>query len=200
MKQQTEGVTESIISAARKEFLISGYLNASLRKISGECNVSTHTIYTRFKDKEGLLDAVVSESAQALMSIYELAVREIKPEDSISESEKKSDEGTNNVLSFIYEHFEDFKIIICKASGTKYENYMDQLIKQEEESYKRIVGQIGSDKKVSDFFIHSLAASGFNAIAEAVSHDLTLQEAKSFMKLQEIYNYGGVEALVKLQK
>lgn len=200
MKQQTEGVTESIISAARKEFLESGYLNASLRKISADCNVSTHTIYTRFKDKEGLLDAVVSESAEGLRQIYESAVDEVKPEDSVSEAEKKSDDGTEKFLTFVYEHFEDFKIIICKAAGTKYEDYMNQLIKKEEESYKRILGQIGKNKKVSDFFYHFRASTGFNTIAEVVAHDLTLQEARGFMKLQEIYNYGGLEALIKNQK
>jgi len=200
LKQQTEGVTESIISAARKEFLESGYLNASLRKISADCNVSTHTIYTRFKDKEGLLDAVVSEAAEGLRQIYESAVDEVKPEDSVSEAEKKSDDGTEKFLTFVYEHFEDFKIIICKAAGTKYEDYMNQLIKKEEENYKRILGQIGKNKKVSDFFYHFRASTGFSTIAEVVAHDLTLQEARDFMKLQEIYNYGGLEALIKMQK
>jgi len=198
VKQKTEGITESIIAAARREFLESGYLNASLRAISNECGVSTHTIYTRFKDKEGLLDAVVSDSAEKLQVIYQSAIDEVTSEDSFSETEKKSDAGTDNVLSFIYEHFDDFKIIISKSSGTKYEGYIDQLIKKEEDSYRRMIGQIGPDKKISDFFIHSLAAAGFHTIEEVVAHDLTLPEAKAFMKLQEIYNYAGLEAVIQL--
>lgn len=40
---------------ATEEFLEYGFTKASLRRIAGSSGVSTNSIYTRFKDKEGLL-------------------------------------------------------------------------------------------------------------------------------------------------
>ena len=55
MAKQREGVYERIIECARKEFLEKGYMDASLRTIATQAGTTTGSIYTRFKDKEGLL-------------------------------------------------------------------------------------------------------------------------------------------------
>lgn len=59
MEKQKEGVFESIIVCAKKEFLEKGYMEASLRTIATNANTTTGYIYTRFGDKKGLLRAIV---------------------------------------------------------------------------------------------------------------------------------------------
>lgn len=54
MRQETVGVTENLLKSATEEFLEKGFMKASLRNISAKSEVSTNSIYTRFKDKEGL--------------------------------------------------------------------------------------------------------------------------------------------------
>ncbi|MDY3257082.1 MAG: TetR family transcriptional regulator, partial [Ruminococcus callidus] len=44
MRQETKGVTESLLESAKKEFLEYGFYNASLRRISSESGVSTNSI------------------------------------------------------------------------------------------------------------------------------------------------------------
>ena len=51
MRQETEGVTESLLESAKKEFLKYGFHNASLRRISAESGVSTNSIYTRYRNR-----------------------------------------------------------------------------------------------------------------------------------------------------
>lgn len=51
MRQETQGVTETLIKNATEEFLEYGFTKASLRRIAGSSGVSTNSIYTRFKDK-----------------------------------------------------------------------------------------------------------------------------------------------------
>lgn len=64
MRRETAGVTESLLQAAKEEFLTYGFHDASMRRISAACGVSTNSIYTRFGDKSGLFTAIVQESGR----------------------------------------------------------------------------------------------------------------------------------------
>ena len=46
MRQETQGVTETLIKNATEEFLEYGFTKASLRRIAGSSGVSTNSIYT----------------------------------------------------------------------------------------------------------------------------------------------------------
>ena len=70
MRRETTGVTESLLQAAKEEFLTYGFHDASMRRISAACGVSTNSIYTRFGDKSGLFTAIVQEAADGLMEMY----------------------------------------------------------------------------------------------------------------------------------
>ena len=63
MASRIEGFDEKILSCAKEEFLEKGFMKASLRNISAKSEVSTNSIYTRFKDKEGLFSTIVKETA-----------------------------------------------------------------------------------------------------------------------------------------
>ena len=75
MAKQIEGVYDSLMDAAKKEFLLRGYNGASLRSIAAEAGTSTNSIYVRFKDKEGLFRAIVKPAADGLIERF-LAVQE----------------------------------------------------------------------------------------------------------------------------
>ena len=55
MRQETQGVTETLIKNATEEFLEYGFTKASLRRIAGSSGVSTNSIYTRLKIKKVFL-------------------------------------------------------------------------------------------------------------------------------------------------
>ena len=78
MRQETQGVTETLIKNATEEFLEYGFTKASLRRIAGSSGVSTNSIYTRFKDKEGLFKAIVDDAADGLMNIYLESIQKAK--------------------------------------------------------------------------------------------------------------------------
>ena len=78
MRQETQGVTETLIKNATEEFLEYGFTKASLRRIAGSSGVSTNSIYTRFKDKEGLFKAIVDDAAAGLMNIYLESIQKAK--------------------------------------------------------------------------------------------------------------------------
>lgn len=51
---------ERLIECAKKEFLEKGFAKASLRNICAQAGLTTGAVYFLFKDKNGLLEAVVS--------------------------------------------------------------------------------------------------------------------------------------------
>ena len=55
MRQETQGVTETLIKNATEEFLEYGFTKASLRRIAGSSGVSTNSIYTLDQDSYFLL-------------------------------------------------------------------------------------------------------------------------------------------------
>ena len=45
----------------------------------------------------------------------------------------------NEIVDYIYEHFDEFKLIICKSEGTSYENFIHNMVEIEvEETYQFI--------------------------------------------------------------
>ena len=65
-----EGVSEKILACAKKEFLEKGYSEASLRTIAAKADTTTGSIYSRFRDKEGLFGAIVEPAADGLIQIF----------------------------------------------------------------------------------------------------------------------------------
>ena len=61
--------TEAIVSAARKTFLARGFDAASMDQIALAAGVSKRTVYNRFRSKEELFGAAITESCQHLLPL-----------------------------------------------------------------------------------------------------------------------------------
>lgn len=128
MRKESAGVTEALLKSAQLEFLTHGFHDASLRRISAGSGVSTNSIYTRFGDKEGLFEAIVKPAADGLMDIYMHSVNEAAEGIDIDEAVDSGNEGTDEVLDYVYEHFTAFKLIFCRSAGTSYEHFFVSLL------------------------------------------------------------------------
>ena len=192
MRKESAGVTEALLKSAQLEFLTHGFHDASLRRISAGSGVSTNSIYTRFGDKEGLFEAIVKPAADGLMDIYMHSVNEAAEGIDIDEAVDSGNEGTDEVLDYVYEHFTAFKLIFCRSAGTSYEHFFDKLAGIEEEYYKEFAKKYAAPGvHISDFFIHVMCRTGWQYIYEIVSHDLPHEEAVDFMKNIRRYFYAG---------
>lgn len=199
MRKESAGVTELLIETARREFLQYGFHDASLRRISSESGVSTNSIYTRFGDKSGLFTAVVKDAADGLMQIYLQSIEQAAGLSDAVSAEHAGDEGTEQVLKYIYEHIDAFKLIFCCSAGTEYEDFFDKLAAIEETFYKRFVAQhADAQHRPDDFFIHVYCRNGWQYVYEAVTHNKSYEEAKQFMQNVRIFNFAGWSAVMGL--
>lgn len=61
--------TEAIVAAARKMFLTRGFDAASMDQIALTAGVSKRTVYNRFRSKEELFGAAISETCKTLLPV-----------------------------------------------------------------------------------------------------------------------------------
>lgn len=196
MKHKTPGVTDELLLKASEEFLSEGFQGASLRKIATAAGVSTNSIYGRFVDKRGLFDAIVKETADEFLNMVTDMNGLVKTEDKAENVLNESGQYTFKTLDYVYDHFDVFKLILCKSQGTEYEHYIDRLSAEEEKAYKYYIEKQGLGDKFSELFIHVICQEGYRYIKEIVEHDLTKEEAVKFMKEVIVYNAGGLEAVL----
>lgn len=80
--------------------------------------------------------ALVEEHAKAIMNIFMSAQEDFEK---LPEEEKANHMGVesrtslNEIVDYIYEHFDEFKLIICKSEGTSYENFIHNMVEIEVE-------------------------------------------------------------------
>lgn len=183
MRRESLGVTEALLQSAQLEFLKYGFHDASLRRISADSGVSTNSIYTRFKDKAGLFEALVKPAADGLMDLYIQRVNQASECMNPNEAVSSGNEGTDEVLHYIYEHFAAFQLIFCRSVGTSYESYFDRLAEIEESYYREFAKKYAAPGvHISDFFIHVKCRTGWQYVYEIVSHTLSYEEAVAFME------------------
>ena len=113
MRKESAGVTEALLKSAEQEFLVHGFHDASLRRISAESGVSTNSIYTRFGDKAGLFETLVKPAADGLMQIYMDSVQAASDVSEVTDAIACGNRGTDDVLVYIYENFNAFRLIFC---------------------------------------------------------------------------------------
>lgn len=198
MRQETAGVTESLLDSARKEFLKYGFHGASLRRISADSGVSTNSIYTRFKDKAGLFSAVVKPAADGLMEMYIGSISAAADGRDADMAESSGEQGTELVLKYIYDNFDEFQLIFCCSAGTEYENYFDSLVAIEERYYRIFVDQYSKvTDRVSDFFIHVQCSAGWRYIYEVATHKLEYKDAVELMSHVQTFSQAGWRAVIE---
>ena len=204
MTKPIEGVSEKILACAKKEFLEKGYSEASLRTIAAKADTTTGSIYSRFRDKEGLFGAIVEPAADGLIQIF-LKIQEefhaVKAEDQPRLMEKYVSSGMDEMLDYVYERFEEFQLLLDASYGTRYQDFVEQLVDIEtEDTYKYMEAtkflQDGSE--ITEEFVHITARAMFDSMFEVVRHRMDRETARKYIHMLEQYHYGGWGALIKL--
>ena len=153
MARQIEGVAERIVEAAKREFLDKGYVDASLRTIAAEADTSTNSIYVRFGDKEGLFSAIVepvlNEMTERFIRIQE-RFHLMTPEEQAERMPKYADGGTSELIDYMYEHLEEFRLLLDASYGTRFHNFVDELVRIEVEYTYKFMEAVGYSDKFGD--------------------------------------------------
>lgn len=198
MARQIEGVAERIVDAAKREFLDKGYVDASLRTIAAEADTSTNSIYVRFGDKEGLFSAIVepvlNEMTERFIRIQE-RFHLMTPEEQAERMPKYADGGTSELIDYMYEHLEEFRLLLDASYGTRFHNFVDELVRIEVEYTYKFMEAVGYSDKFGDAvtqkMLHIVTTSRFESIFEIIRHGMSREEATEYIELLSRYHRCG---------
>lgn len=198
MARQIEGVAERIVDAAKREFLDKGYVEASLRTIATEADTSTNSIYVRFGDKEGLFSAIVepvlNEMTERFIRIQE-RFHLMTPEEQAERMPKYADGGTSELIDYMYEHLEEFRLLLDASYGTRFHNFVDELVRIEVEYTYKFMEAVGYSDKFGDAvtqkLLHIVTTSRFESIFEIIRHGMSREEATEYIELLSRYHRCG---------
>ena len=203
MAKQIEGVYERILECAKKEFLEKGYMDASLRTIASAAETSTNSIYVRFKDKEGLFGAIVEPVSEEFMSQFMNVQETFHAFDSETQRREVGRYSAGEMLKmvdYIYEHFNEFRLLLDASYGTNFQNFVDRLVSVEEEytwKWMEATGlQMEPEGEVTKEFYHIMVTSYFEGIFEVVRHKMGMEDAKKYVSMMGRYHHAGFLAIV----
>lgn len=202
MAKQIEGVAERILSCAKAEFLDKGYTDASLRTIAAAAETSTNSIYVRFQDKEGLFSAIVepvlNEMIERFVKIQETFHRMDRAEQA-AQMPEYADGGTMELVEYMYDHLDEFRLLLDASYGTRFHNFVDELVRIEVEYTYKYMEAVGSTAQLGDAttqrLLHIVTTSRFESIFEIIRHGMSLEEAREYIGLLSRYHRTGFLAV-----
>ena len=192
-----EVTRKEILRIGRDEILLKGFQGAYLRDIAKKANVTTGAIYGHYSNKEGLFCALVQPVADEFLSLREKGhlARLSTAESDLKNSKWDSFEPIEQMIDYIYEHFDIFKLLICHAAETQYQDYITTVIEKETVAAKSMLEKMEATgiilNGIDDEFIDIITYAYYSNVFEIVRRDMTIKRAKEYVKsLSEFYARG----------
>ncbi len=112
--------------------------------------------------------------------------------------------GMEKMLDCMYDHFEEFQLLLDASYGTKFQNFVEHLVEIETEyTYKFmqvIQFQNEGAKEIPEEFIHIMTTALFESAFEVVRHKMPREKAEDYVKMLEKYHYGGWNAIMNFDE
>ena len=203
MNESEQTTLEKIHAAAKEEFLEKGFLSASLRNIVKTAGVTTGAFYGYFSSKEALFASIVEPHAAAVMGKFmtmQTDFAELPKEEQPDHMGKESAECVSWAIDYMYDHCEDFKILICCSDGTPYEHFIDSMVDVEVEytfKYIDVLKSLGKEvPELDKELCHMIASGMFEGIFEVIRHDMPKERAVKFIaQLREFQTAGWMKIM-----
>lgn len=169
---------ENLLDCAKQHFLRLGFERASIREICKDANVTNGAFYRHFEDKEALFGELVGPVVQTATKIYTESVSkhfELAKTDELIKLWELSEDTIAQLVEYIYENFEVFKLLLMCSDGTKYAVFLDELVRLDVEETRCLVAELKNrGVKVNDLEEdewHMLVHAYYASIFEIVLHN-----------------------------
>ena len=187
-----------ILETAKKEFLERGFQGTSMRRIAALAGVTTGALYGYFDSKEKIFDSLVEDSYNAIMNAYKDAHVEFAalPYDTqVSGMGDITAKCVEWCLEYIYDHLDEFRLILMCSEGTRYTNMADEMMKIEEESTEEFISLMRKNgmeiPEIDPLLEHMVTSGYFTSFFEVVRHSVPREDARIYIhNLQAFYKAG----------
>ena len=202
MSTKAEDTEKNILNTARKHFLKDGFSGASLRNIVKDAGLTTGAFYKYYPTKEALFDALTDPCIEHIYQIYDRVVEDFEKLSAKEQTSNMSDtsgNGMDQMIDYIYEHYDNFRLLLKCGDSGKFETFIHNMVDREMRSSLEYVKKMKEDgieiPIVGESLMHMIYTGFFSSIFQIIEHDIDKETAKrNVHKLRE-FNTGGWERL-----
>ena len=202
MSTKAEDTEKNILNTARKHFLKDGFSGASLRNIVKDAGLTTGAFYKYYPTKEALFDALTDPYIEHIYQIYDRVVEDFEKLSAKEQTSNMSDtsgDGMDQMIDYIYEHYDNFRLLLKCGDSGKFETFIHNMVDREMRSSLEYVKKMKEDgieiPIVGESLMHMIYTGFFSSIFQIIEHDIDKEIAKrNVHKLRE-FNTGGCERL-----
>lgn len=202
MSTKAEDTEKNILNTARKHFLKDGFSGASLRNIVKDAGLTTGAFYKYYPTKEALFDALTDPYIEHIYQIYDRVVEDFEKLSAKEQTSNMSDtsgDGMDQMIDYIYEHYDNFRLLLKCGDSGKFETFIHNMVDREMRSSLEYVKKMKEDgieiPIVGESLMHMIYTGFFSSIFQIIEHDIDKETAKrNVHKLRE-FNTCGWERL-----
>lgn len=193
---------ENILKAARAEFSKNGFENASIREIARKSGVTSAALYRHCTGKENLFSQLVEPSLCEFRRWRKnhIATKYAQIEENVSVAELMKNNDIDMIREIIYPRREDFKLILTKSRGTRYENFLHDMVNEDQKEMLKVLDFLKSRGnkvvEVSEKEMHTILSAAYTAMLEPVIHDYTQAETEHCLAVVEEFFMPGWQKLM----
>ncbi len=206
MSDKADKTREKILNTAKKHFLQDGLDGASLRNIVKDAGLTTGAFYKYYPTKESLFDALVDPYIEHIYEIYDNILadfEELSAEAQTSHMTESSDQGINQIVDYVYENYEHFRLLLKCGDSGKYATFIHQMVSRETKStmtYIETMKNAGMNiPDIEESLLHMISTGFFSAVFQIIEHDIDKEVAKKNIAQLKEFQTGGWERLFRIQ-
>ena len=185
MSTKAEDTEKNILNTARKHFLKDGFSGASLRNIVKDAGLTTGAFYKYYPTKEALFDALTDPYIEHIYQIYDRVVEDFEKLSAKEQTSNMSDtsgDGMDQMIDYIYEHYDNFRLLLKCGDSGKFETFIHNMVDREMRSSLEYVKKMKEDgieiPIVGESLMHMIYTGFFSSIFQIIEHDIDTQTAK----------------------
>jgi len=194
----------NIIESGKCLFMHYGYERTNLRELCKEAGITTGSFYRHFSSKEELFASLVEPAVEGIYNIYHDAEKLCfdymdvdygEENQRFKEMWKISSESVEEIINFVYNNWDSFKLLLECADGTKYSTFIDDMVNLEVHNSIKILDVIYQQDiqshVISENELHMLVHAYLSCIFESVIHNYTREEALGYVQtIVKFFNAG----------
>jgi len=191
-----------VIKAIREEFIEKGYEDASIRSIALRAGMSSAGLYRHYKDKEDMFAAVVQPVIEQITEWMERHSRQqySSVNNKVSKNAFYGENFTNLILDVIFPNRAEFKLLLSRAKGSRYENFVHDFVKGQQEELAQAIGYMQQQGypvyEIDEEELHMLLSAYVSAVFEPIIHDYSEEKTKKSLRtINEFFMPGWIKIM-----
>ena len=206
MPQRIIGISKRLIEVAEKEFLEHGFEGASIRTIAQKAQTSPRAIYTRFKNKEALFEAVIEPAYSDFVELFKNDKKVYWENAENGKLPEKPEEYYTKYLDFAYNHKKQFTLLLNSSKGSRFESFIENLVQMDLDYLYTYLPRVlnnhpapssgllkswGISDSSRKLFFESITLSFYQNLFIPFKKNMLLEDARDYIiKLTQFYSDG----------